>query len=359
MITSNSPLGTGHVATVPTEYAAFRRIRWGAVFAGTLIALVTMVALNLLGLGIGLAEINPTQEANPFAGLGVGAIIWYVLSSLASLFAGGYVAGKMSGFPKKSNAALHGLLSWGLFTMISLYLFTTAMGRVVSGVGSAISSVTGGITNTVAAAIPDNLDNQVADLVQRQVNQSNLDLSDIRSEAFELLEQTDKSALDPDNLEQDAHQVRNAAQRNADDVATSPYGAGREINNVIDRIQAKGNNVMEAADKSALVNVLVARTDMSESEARRVVNGWGNRLENTAETVQQEVRQFADRASETATEVGGQVADGLATAALLGFAGLLLGALASYFGGAAGRQTDLTLSGTGQSVSGLDVEHKS
>ena len=348
---------TGYVATVPTEYAAFRRIRWGAVFAGTLIALVCMVALNLLGLGIGFASINPVTEANPFSGIGTGAIIWYVISSLISLFAGGYVAGKVSGFPKKSNAGMHGLLSWGLFTLISLYLFTTAMGRVVSGVGSAISAVTGGVTNTIDAVLPNNLDNQIGQAIQQEINQRNISLNDIRREAFALLEDTDKAALDPDNLRQDGRQVANSAQRNASQAATSPYAAGQDVNDVIDRVQAKGGNVIEALDQEALVNVLVARTDMSEAEAQRTVNGWSNQLQSTVQTVRQDVSQFADRAAETATEVSGQVADGLATAAILGFVGLLLGALAAFFGGTAGRQTDLTLTGSGPSISGTETTH--
>ena len=339
----------GHVATVPTEYAAFRRIRWGAVFAGTLIALVTMAALNLLGIGIGLASFNPATEANPLAGLGTGAIVWYVVSSLLSLFVGGYVAGHVSGFPKKSNSGLHGLLSWGLFTIVSLYLFTTTMGRVVSGVGSAISGVTTGVSNTVAAAIPDNLDQQIAN----EINLNNVSLNDVRREVFSLLEDADKPALDPDNLQQDANQLENSARRNYRQTGDNPFSASQQINDVIDRVQAKGSNVLEAADQEALVNIIVERTDLSRSEARQRVNQMSSELQQATQTVQQEARQLKN----TAAEVGGQVADGLATAAILGFVGLLLGALASYFGGVTGRQTDLTLT-NGQSISGVETSHK-
>ena len=333
---------------VPVEYAAFNRIRWGAVFAGALVAIVTMIALNLLGLGIGLAEINPTQEANPFAGLGTGAIVWYVLSSLASLFAGGYVAGKMSGFPKKSNAAMHGLLSWGLFTLVSLYLFTTAMGRVVSGVGSAISSVTGGVSNAVASAVPNNLDGQISDALNLQ----NVKLNDVRREVFALLEDADKAALDPQNLKQDYRQVRNSAERNYEQTADNPFSASQQVNDVIDRVQAEGSNVLEAADKDALVNIIVSRTELSEREARQKVNAMSDDFQQAVQSVEQTTRQVAERA----TEIGGQVADGLATAALLGFAGLLLGALAAYFGGAAGRQADLALAGTGPTINAANTD---
>ncbi|NJC25696.1 TIGR04086 family membrane protein [Neolewinella antarctica] len=336
------PVSPRTTTSTPAEYAAFSRVRWGAILAGALVALVVTVALNLLGLGIGFASINPTTEANPFSGIGIGAIIWYVVASLIALYAGGFVAGKMSGFPKASNAGLHGLLSWALFTLVSLYLFTTAVGRVVSGVGSAISSVTSGVTNAVGAAVPNNLDAKIGDLIDQNTN-TNITFSDIRNEAYQLLEDTDKASLDPDNLRQDANQVGNAAQRNADDVANSPYAAGKEINGVLDRIQAKGGKVVDAADKDAFINVLVNRSDMSEAEARDAVNGWSSRIETQANKISSSVEQGMEQAGETAKVVGGDVADGLSTAALLGFVGLLLGALAAYFGGASGRQHDLTL----------------
>lgn len=357
-----TPVTQAHTTTpvMPAEYAAFSRIRWGAVFAGTLVALVTMITLNLLGLGIGFASINPTTEANPFSGIGTGAIIWYVVASLISLFAGGFVAGKLSGFPKSSNAGMHGLLSWGLFTLISLYLFTTAMGRVISGVGSAISGVTSGVVNTAQAIVPNNLDNRIAKLIDQNVN-TNLTFSDIRREAAQLLEDTDKAALDPDNLRQDARQLRETATAQGRDAARDPYAARNEMNTIIDRIQAKGSNIVEAADRDALVNVIVARTDMGEAEARRTVSAWESRLQQAANTISEEyddvaasVEQRVDRAADRAAEIGGNVADGLATAAILGFVALLLGAGAAFFGGTAGRQRDLTLT-NGQTVNASQV----
>lgn len=355
----NTVTNTGHVATVPTEYAAFRRIRWGAVFAGTLVALVTMIALNLLGVGIGLAGINPTAEANPFSGLGLGAILWYGISTLIALFLGGYVAGKMSGFPKKSNAAMHGLLTWCMVTLVTMYLFTTALGRVLSGVGSAIGSVTSGVTNTVGAVVPDNLGNRLGNVISEEVNLNNVNLNNLRGEVIALLEDSEKAALDPDNLRQDVNQVQRSANRNVQDIKDNPFSAANDVNQVIDRVQAKGGNVLEATDQDALVNIIAARTDLSKTEARREVQRMSYELEQTAETVKQDVRQFADRAADTAAEVGGDVADGLAKAAIVGFFVLVLGAVAGFFGGQAGRQTDLTLSGASQTVSGVDVDRKS
>ncbi|MGB3547499.1 MAG: hypothetical protein WBA17_11025 [Saprospiraceae bacterium] len=326
-----------HVETtiVPAQYAAFSRVHWGAIFAGTVIGLVVLTLLNLLGIGIGLTTINPTTETNPFAGLGIGAGIWYIVSSLIALFAGGYVAGHLSGLPKKSNTGLHGLITWALFTLVSLYLFTTAVGRVVSGVGSVVSGIANTAGSAVAAAVPDN----AGDLIAREFRQSDINLTEIRQEVYALLEDTDKAALDPDNLEQDANQVANAAERNAQDAARNPYQASQEVNSVLDRIRNRGEKVINAADQDALVNVLVNRTDMSEQEARQAVQGWSSQYQQAMA----EINQTLDQAGEKAEEIGEDVADGIGTAAILGFIGMLLGAVAGYFGGITGTQRDLVL----------------
>lgn len=335
-----------NTAIYPAEYAAFRRIRWGAVIAGALLAVATSFALNLLGFGIGLSTINPVQEADPFAGIGTGAIIWYVVSNLLALFVGGFVAGRMAGFPKDTTAGLHGLLAWALFTILSLYILNSTVGRVFNLVGSTISTVASTAGNAVGAAVPDDLGQQL----QQQFQQADISLSDIRREAFQVLEDTDKAALDPDNLEQTAREAGNIAERNADDVATSPYAAGQEVNDIIDRIASKGGKVVEAADKDALVNVLVARSDLSETEARQTVNGWSQQYEEAKAAADRQLSQLGN----TAEKVGGDVANTLATASILGFLALLAGAGAAFFGGTAGRPQDVT-STEGASISAADA----
>ena len=48
-----------------SEFAGFKRVSWGAIFAGTAAALMGYLVLNLLGLGIGLGSFNvgrPTRR---------------------------------------------------------------------------------------------------------------------------------------------------------------------------------------------------------------------------------------------------------------------------------------------------------
>ena len=76
----------------------FARISWGAIFAGAIIALATQLVLTLIGTAVGLATLNPETGQNPSGTtLGIGAGVWLVISSLVSLFLGGYIAGRLGG----------------------------------------------------------------------------------------------------------------------------------------------------------------------------------------------------------------------------------------------------------------------
>lgn len=115
----------------------FARISWGAVFAGAIIALATQIVLALIGMAIGLATLNPASGNTPSGtALGTGAAIWLVVSSLISLFIGGYIAARLAG---RFNGWLHGLITWGTLTLLTMMLLTTAAGQLI-GVASGLTN---------------------------------------------------------------------------------------------------------------------------------------------------------------------------------------------------------------------------
>ena len=70
----------------------FARVSWGSIFAGAIIALATQLVLTLVGMAIGLATVSPASGGTPSGtALGLGATIWLLISSLISLFFGGYI----------------------------------------------------------------------------------------------------------------------------------------------------------------------------------------------------------------------------------------------------------------------------
>jgi hypothetical protein len=110
-----------------------RRISWGAIFAGTLVAIATQLLLTLLGLAIGAWAVNPSAGPAGMQGVGMGAGIWALLSFIIALFCGGWVAGRMSGLGNKLDGLLEGVIVWGAVTVLTFFLLTTTVGRILGG----------------------------------------------------------------------------------------------------------------------------------------------------------------------------------------------------------------------------------
>jgi hypothetical protein len=139
----------------------FARISWGAIFAGAIIALAMQLVLTLIGTAVGLATLNPATGQNPSGTtLGIGAGFWLVISSLVSLFLGGYIAGRLAG---TFNGWLHGLATWAVVTMLTIALLTTAAGGLI-GTASGLASFAASNSDKVSRT-------QLPPAVQQQIDQ--------------------------------------------------------------------------------------------------------------------------------------------------------------------------------------------
>jgi hypothetical protein len=77
------------------------KVSWGAVLAGVAVALVTHLILNMLGVGIGAATLDPGTGDNPSAStFSIGAANWFAVAGILAALAGGVAAGWLSGQPK-------------------------------------------------------------------------------------------------------------------------------------------------------------------------------------------------------------------------------------------------------------------
>ncbi len=336
-------------ADTPSAYAAFQRISWGAVFAGAIVAIATLLLLNLLGLSIGFATINPAQEADPLAGLGIGSAIWLGVSNLIALFAGGWVAGRLAGFPKKSNSMIHGVLAWATFAIFSTWLLGSAAGSLFNAVGSTLSR-TAGLAAQGAAAVAQPVGSTIVD----QVDDYDISFNEIKEEAAALLEDTGKPALDPDNLAEDVDRIQNSAANTAEDAAEDPNQSGDIVDNYVNKLQDRASNVASAVDKEAVANVIAERRNISQDKAMQIVNGWDKRLDRATDRAQAYATNVANTVEERAPEIAGDVTGALSRASLFAFFALLIGALAAAFGGLAGRELDAAV-GFDQALAADDV----
>ena len=130
------------------------RISWAAVVAGSLLALASVALLNLLGAAIGLS-INDNVSGRSLA---IGAVVWTVLVTAASLFLGGFIASQMTTGENKIEGVLYGLLVWALvFGLLTFVAARTAQSGILAMVGMANASANA--QNASGATVDQNLRN--------------------------------------------------------------------------------------------------------------------------------------------------------------------------------------------------------
>ncbi len=114
--------------------------------------------------------------------------------------------------------------------------------------------------------------------------------------------------------------------------ATAPQQTDTELLTLLDRLTRKGKAIGSEVDREAVVNILVARTQMSQPEAERTVQRWTTTYEkavagyeNLKGQAQQQAREAADVTARVVSE-----------ASIWTFIAMLLGAAAAAMGGAMG-----------------------
>ena len=84
-----------------------RRISWPAIFGAVILVISIQVLFSLLGAGIGLGTVNTNAgNTSGAAVLGIGAGVWWIISSFIALMVGGYVAGWLAGIETRRDGAL-------------------------------------------------------------------------------------------------------------------------------------------------------------------------------------------------------------------------------------------------------------
>jgi hypothetical protein len=265
-------------------------ISWSAVLAGVVVALVVQLILNMLGIGVGAATLDPGTGDNPSAtSFSIGAGLWWTVSGILASLAGGYAAGRLSGRPKESTAAWHGLTTWALTTLVIFYLLTSSIGGILGGAYRSLSSAVGGIAQTAGSTVQT-----AAQAVAPSLSQG--------ADPFGSIEQSLRGASggnDPAALRDSAVTAMRAL------VTGNPQQA------------------QDARERAA--QALAKAQNIPVEQARTQVQGY-----------EQQYRQTVDNAKRQATEAADAAAKAVSRGALLGAISLILGALAGWFGGRMG-----------------------
>ena len=270
-----------------------KRISWGAIIAGVVLALAINMLLGMLGLGIGLTTIDPATNGSPSASsLGTGAAIWWVVSGLIATIAAGYVAARLANVFNRKDGVLHGLVAWAAMLLISAWLLTSLAGSALGGVfnimGNAVSGAASAVSSGVSKAV-------------------------------------DASGISTDQISQQVDQLLRA-----NNVPAQPQQAKDELTSLMTQVATGQTDVDQA--KQRAVQIISQQAGITPEEAQA-------RLQQYIDKAQQ-VRQQAE---ETARKAAQATASGLASASIWGFVALIVGAIAAAVGGAIGTRNEETL----------------
>lgn len=261
--------------------AALRRISWGAVFAGAIVALAVELMLMILGVGVGASTLHPGAGTEQMSSLGIGAGIWFVVSALISVYVGGWVAGKLAGIPTRSIGALHGFITWALAMLTLFYLLTTTIGAVAGGAASLLTNAAGIAAKGVGAAAP------------ASANAAGVTPQDVRNQA--------------------------------DDIVNDP-----RFQTVVGDIVRTGK--VSPQDHQALASLVAQHQNVSQQQADNEVTHW-----------EQTIQQDAQAAKNKANGVADVAAGDTASAGIWTFVMLILALICGCIGGAVGAPENSTL----------------
>ncbi len=99
-----------------------QRIRWGAVFAGVVLAMALLALLTTLWFALAFNSNVDTIRVN---------LEWYVgITAVVALFIGGLLAGWLSGVRGAGSGLFNGITMWGLILIVALAIGIPAVFNV-------------------------------------------------------------------------------------------------------------------------------------------------------------------------------------------------------------------------------------
>lgn len=244
------------------------------------------------------------------------------------MFAGAYVAGRLSGVFRSGDGGLHGLLTWALALLTTVYLVGSGADSLLSSAGGILGTVATVSTTGAAAAAP-----KLVGLAGDQMQEAGISFDSLKDEATTLLQQTGKPALQPGAVTQEA---RSAASDVKNAVGSSDP-AQQNFSSLLERLLSQAKGTASQIDRDAVIHVVMARTGMNQEDATRRVEGW----QATAEQARARMAEAAEATKQKAREAAEATAKAVSLATLLAFLALTIGAVLAWFGGSMGQRRQL------------------
>lgn len=234
-------------------------VDWPAIFAGTVLATAISFVLLTFGSAVGLSLTSAYEgEGMSLFWFALAAALWLLWVQISASIAGGYLAGRMrrrhgdaTEYESDIRDGSHGLVVWGLSTLLAaMIVYSGAMGAasVVGQTAGAVAGAAGGAAATAAAETLDPSDL----LVDRTLRGGEPATDAARSEiARILMSATDEDGLDAADRE---YLVATVAER----AGIPPEEAQQRVDQVVAQAQELETQARAAADRARRITMVAA-----------------------------------------------------------------------------------------------------
>ena len=223
----DDPASARGVDVPPGTQPAASAVSWGAILAGGIAAAALSLVLLAFGAGVGFSVISPWSTRAPSTLFKVSTGVYFIVIAMLASSVGGYLAGRLRARWMGAHTrevffrdTAHGFLTWCFATLLSASVLGSVAGGLANGSGTAMSHLEG--------QTPGLLDGYVDSLL-RPARVSNVGSPET------------------------------AAER-------------AEVGRILAASVVKGSE-FSVADRSYLVNLVVARTGLSQAQAEERTAG--------------------------------------------------------------------------------------
>ncbi|OJG27116.1 hypothetical protein RU98_GL002896 [Enterococcus caccae] len=320
----------GFVSYLTTQDEAGVNISWGAIIAGLVSFFAIFFTLSLIGSAIGFGMVKPTSD-NPLDGVGMGLIIWTVVTFVLSLFCSGFIAGVAA----RRVGLVHGFLTWATSVLVLIAILSyTAIGAF-SAIGSLfgnIASATGSTVETVASGTSDAISkgfDKVTDGVQ------SVDTTELQGQVKKVLSDTDVKELQPDYLKDQMKEATDEITDAGKEILKNPDNSDKIFKDTADSLETKAKKIGDSIDRPAIANAVAKNTDLSQEEAEQATDNIYNELQKASKETQTQIenaktsledaKEDLDKNIKEARQTAEDTSNTVSKASIWGFVAMVLG----------------------------------
>lgn len=270
-------------------------ISWGAVFAGLVFVVAGTWLLFLLGSAIGVSIADASDLEAMGKGLGIGATIWVLLTSVVVFFLASLLTARLSGEPEHTVGMLHGITLWSVGTALMLVLGAWGIqGLIQTGTAAVSQAVSAGASlgtpesgGTAASGGAGGLaDSALMTSVQARIKR-------------------EIAAALADAQRRESEQAAMAAPESAAEqpaaTSTRPEASQQEIRRALEEIDADtllaAAQPIVAGQPDRAKDVLAVNTSLSEREVDAVVDSVSQEMGQQIDEAQKQLGQTVETVS--------------------------------------------------------------